>query len=143
MFRLCLLCFGALLFSLAGATTPRDPEKYFFDETFGNFQEELNLARADGKKAVLIFFEQEDCPFCHRMKTTVLNQPAVQEYYKTYFHAFRVDVEGDLDITDFQGQSTTQKDFSFKQFKVRATPVFAFSTSTANWSPATPDRPKA
>jgi thioredoxin-related protein len=126
MLRLVLLVVAALSFSLAGATAPRDPGKYFFDESFGNFQEELNLARRDGKKGVLIFFEQEDCPFCHRMKTTILNQPEVQDYYKKYFHIFSVDIEGDLDITDFQGHSTTQKDFSFKQYQVRATPVFAF-----------------
>ena len=126
MFRICLLVVSALVFAHAGASTPRDPEKHFFDETFGNFQEELSLARQDGKTALLIFFEQDDCPFCHRMKTTVLNQPEVQDYYKKYFHIFSVDIEGDLEITDFQGQSTTQKDFSFKQFKVRATPVFAF-----------------
>jgi len=126
MLRICLLVFGALVFSPAGATAPRDPDKYFFDETFGNFQEEVSLARQEGKKAVLIFFQQEDCPFCHRMKTTVLNQPEVQDYYKKYFRIFSVDIEGDLEITDFQGQSTTQKDFSFKEFRVRATPVFAF-----------------
>lgn len=126
MLRIVILAFGALALSAAGATTPRDPERYFFDETFGNFHEELDLARQDNKKAVLIFFEQESCPFCHRMKTTVLNQPEVQDYYKKYFHIFSVDIEGDLEITDFQGHPTTQKDFSFKQYKVRATPVFAF-----------------
>ena len=126
MFRLSLLLFGALLFAQAGAATPRDPEQYFFDETFGNFQEELSLARQDGKQGVLLFFQQEDCPFCHRMKTTVLNQPEVQDYYKKHFHIFSIDIEGDLEITDFQGRPTTQKEFSFKQFKVRATPVFAF-----------------
>ena len=29
-------------------------------------------------------------------------------------------------ITDFQGNSVSQKDFAFKQYRVRATPVFAF-----------------
>jgi thioredoxin-related protein len=126
MLRILPLLFGALTFLPAGAAAPRDPGKYFFDETFGNFQEELSLARQDDKKGVLIFFEQEDCPFCHRMKNTVLNQPEVQDYYKKHFHIFSVDIEGDLEITDFQGHSTTQKDFSFKQYRVRATPVFAF-----------------
>ncbi len=60
------------------------------------------------------------------MKTTVLNQPEVQDYYREYFRIFSVDIEGDLEITDFQGRTTTQKDFAFKQYKVRATPVLAF-----------------
>jgi thioredoxin-related protein len=126
MLRSILLAFVVLACSLASAAPTRDPGKYFFDETFGNFQEELGLARQAGKQGVLIFFEQEDCPFCHRMKATVLNRPEVQDYYKKHFHIFSVDIEGDLEVTDFQGQPVTQKDFAFKQYKVRATPVFAF-----------------
>ena len=124
--RISLLAILMLTCLLASAAPTRDPVKYFFDETFGNFQEELGLARQDDKRGVLIFFEQEGCPFCHRMKTTVLDQPEVQDYYKKYFHIFSVDINGGLEITDFQGHLVTQKEFAFKQYNVRATPVFAF-----------------
>jgi thioredoxin-related protein len=108
------------------ASTARDPYEFFFQETFGDFREELALARDEQKQAILVFFEQEDCPFCFRMKTTILNQPAVQDYFREHFRIFSVDIEGDLEITDFEGHQTTQKEFSFKQLNVRATPVFAF-----------------
>jgi thioredoxin-related protein len=108
------------------AAATRDPGVYFFQETFGNFQEELAQARQEGRKGVLLFFEQADCPFCHRMKTTVLNQSDVQDYYRKHFRIFSVDIEGDLEVTDFEGRTSTQKDFAFRQFQVRATPVFAF-----------------
>lgn len=104
----------------------RDPYKYFFDETWGDFSEELDIARDKGKKAILIFFEMDECPFCHRMKETVLNQPEVQAYFKEHFINISVDIEGDVEITDFQGQQMKQKDFAFKINRVRATPVFAF-----------------
>ncbi|MBD3620353.1 MAG: thioredoxin fold domain-containing protein [Chromatiales bacterium] len=124
-----LLTFLALLAWLAPALateTPRDPYQHFFQDTFGDFQEELEMARDEGKKGVLIFFEMDECPFCHRMKQYVLNQPAVQDYYRENFRIFAVDIEGDIEITDFQGNLTKQKDFAFKQNQVRATPVFAF-----------------
>jgi thioredoxin-related protein len=98
----------------------------FFDTTFGDFSEELEGARDDGKKAILIMFEMDECPFCHRMKQTVLNKPEVQKYFRDHFRIFTVDVEGDIEIVDFQGETTTEKDFAFKQNRVRATPVFAF-----------------
>lgn len=104
----------------------RDPGAYFFDQTFGDFTEELATARAEGKIGILLMFEMDECPFCHRMKTTVLNQPEVQDYFKSHFLVFPVDVEGDVEITDFQGNVAAQKDFALKQFRVRATPVFAF-----------------
>lgn len=74
----------------------------------------------------MIFFEMDECPFCHRMKETVLNQPDVQEYFRENFLLFSVDIEGDLEITDFEGNAMSQKDFAFKSNRVRATPVFAF-----------------
>ena len=110
---------------LAGAQT-RDPGEHFFQETFGDFTEELAIAKEENKKGILIFFEMDECPFCHRMKTTVLNKPEVQDWYRETFRIFSVDIEGDVDITDFAGNSTSQKDFAFKQHRVRATPVIAF-----------------
>lgn len=101
-------------------------ELEFFDTSFGDFSEELELAKEEGKAGVLIFFEMDDCPFCHRMKTTVLNQSEVVSFYKKHFKIFQVNIDGDVEMTDFQGNVTTQKDFSFKQQRVRATPVFAF-----------------
>lgn len=119
--------FLLLLISLpaAGGQT-RDPGEYFFQETFGDFQEELATAKDENKKGVLVFFEMDECPFCHRMKTMVLNKPEVQDWYRENFRIFAVDIEGDIGITDFAGNSTSQKDFAFKQHRVRATPVFAF-----------------
>jgi len=104
----------------------RDPEAFFFSESFGMFDEELANARDQGKKGVLIMFQQDECPYCHRMRTTVLNQKKVQEYYRQHFLIFHVDIEGDLEITDFSGQAMAEKDFAFKKNRVRATPVFAF-----------------
>jgi thioredoxin-related protein len=127
--RFAILIFATLLLAAApvvASAEPRDPGQYFFDQTFGDFSEELQNARDQGKHGLLLMFEMDECPFCHRMKTTVLNQPAVQDYFKAHFLIFPVDVEGDIEVTDFEGNATAQKDLALKQFRVRATPVFAF-----------------
>jgi len=115
-----------LLVANVGAVETRDPETHFFDQTFGDFSEELENARQQGKKGILIMFEMEECPFCHRMKTQVLNRKDIQDYFRRHFLIFSVDIEGDIEITDFKGNPTTMKDFAFRQFRVRATPVFQF-----------------
>ncbi len=115
-----------MLSATALCAAPRDPAQYFFDTTFGDFAEELATARAEGKKGILLMFEMDECPFCHRMKTTVLNQPEVQDYFKEHFMIFPVDIEGDIEIHDFAGNAVSQKDFALKTHRVRATPVFAF-----------------
>lgn len=118
-----LLLFTALN---TGAVETRDPDEHFFDQSLGDFSEELEVAREDGKKGILMMFEMDECPFCHRMKTTVLNRADVQDYFKEHFLIFPVDIEGDVEVTDFSGELMKEKDFAFKQFRVRATPVFAF-----------------
>ena len=114
----------------AATATPAASEtrdvKLFFDETFNDMKEELETAKTDGKKGLLIMFEMDECPFCHRMKTTVLNRSDIQDYYKENFRVISVDIEGDLELTNFSGETTTQKDFALKDFRVRATPVFQF-----------------
>lgn len=120
---------GALLLlsSLQGwCAGERDPGTHFFNQTLGDFSEELKIAREQGKSAILIMFEMDECPFCHRMKQTVLNQPEVQAFYRENFLIFPVDIEGDVEITTFKGEVTSEKDFAFKGNRVRATPVFAF-----------------
>lgn len=114
------------LVSLSYASPTKNPQDYFFDTTFGDFSEELANAKEEGKQGILVFFEMDECPFCHWMKMNVLNQTNVQEYYKKNFLIFSVDIEGDVEITNFNGENMTQKDFAFKENRVRATPVIAF-----------------
>lgn len=122
---LLLLCvFFTALNSYAAKS--KNPEEYFFDSSFGDFSEELANAKEQGKKGIMIFFEMDECPFCHWMKANVLNQANVQEYFKKNFLIFAVDIEGDVEMTNFQGKAMTQKDFAFKENRVRATPVIAF-----------------
>lgn len=118
---LLLLCSTTL-----GAEALRDPDNAFFHQSLGDFREELEIAREEGKSGVLLFFEMDECPFCARMKRDVLNRPQVQDYYREHFRIIPVDIEGDVEIVNFQGQSMAEKDFAFQVNRVRATPVFLF-----------------
>ena len=111
---------------------PHDPYKHFFNETWGNMPEELAKAKEEGKAGILVFFEMDECPFCHYMKTNVLNQPKVQEYYRQHFINVTIDIEGDIEMVNFKGATTKQKDFAFKENRVRATPVIAFFDLAGN-----------
>ncbi len=103
----------------------RDPLSYFFMPKLGDFKAELDTAKQEGKVGVLLMFELEDCPWCHRMKATILNQSDVQDWYRQHFSIFNVDAKGDTAMVDFAGKQTTEKAFAAEQ-RVRATPVFIF-----------------
>ena len=123
MTRYLMLVF-ALLASSAWAET-RDPGSYFFNPKLGDFRAELSTAREEGKAGVMLFFEMDDCPFCARMKATILNQSDVQDYYRNHFLIFPIDTKGDAPMMDFNGRETREKDFALEN-RVRATPVIAF-----------------
>lgn len=124
----------AFLFGLLGllvtagafaAGESRDPDA-FFDQTFGNLGEELSTLTKESKKALLIMFETEDCPWCHKMRATVLNQAAVQDYYRRHFRVISLDTAGDGPVMDTTGKEMPEKDYALKIHRVRATPVFVF-----------------
>lgn len=123
---LLLLSVAASSLSAKEQTTEIRDSSSFFDESLNDMEEERNTAKEEGKKGLLLMFEMDECPFCARMKKTVLNRGHVQDYFREHFRILTVDIEGDLELTDFGGNDTTQKDFSLKQFRVRATPVFQF-----------------
>lgn len=103
----------------------RNADEYFFQPKLGDLKGDLSDLRKDGKTGILLMFEMDDCPFCERMKNTVLNQSQVQDYFRQHFIIYPMDTRGDVALTDFQGKNTTEKAFSLQQ-RARATPTFIF-----------------
>ena len=111
--------------SLPALAEVRDPGEHFFHPKLGDLKEDLAAAKTDGKTGVLLMFEMDECPFCDRMKRTVLNQSPVQDYFRNYFVIYPMDVKGDVPVTDFKGKASTEKAFALEQ-RARATPAFVF-----------------
>jgi thioredoxin-related protein len=121
--RWLLLVFACL--ALPAMAESRDPHAHFFMQNMGDLKEELATAQVEGKQGVLVMFEMDACPFCARMKATILNQRVVQDYYRKHFLIYPIDVKGDTPLVDFKGKETTEKAFALEQ-RARATPVFVF-----------------
>lgn len=113
-----------LMSGLVHTADPRDPA-YFFDRHSGNLQHEAAVARYEGKSGVIVMFEQENCTWCAKMRTSVLNQAPVQDYYRKYFRILSLDIHRDVPMVDFLGRSITAKEFA-SLHQVRSTPVFIF-----------------
>jgi thioredoxin-related protein len=114
-----------MLFAAPTWAETRDPVTHFFQPKFGDLQADLQEAKKQGKKGIFLFFEMDECPFCERMKTTILNQSDVQDAFRGRFLLYSIDVNGDTEITDFQGKRMTEKAFAFAH-RVRATPALLF-----------------
>ena len=107
------------------AAATRDPRAFFFAQTFGDLPEELQQARDNGKWGMLLFFEQEGCPSCRQMMRAVLNQVAVQDWYSERFVSIAVDINGSVELRDFDGITLPSKVFAAHR-KVKTTPVLSY-----------------
>ena len=80
-----LIAAPALLVATAGAFASepelRDPDEFFFTQTFGDLREEAETARSEGKLGIMLFFEADACPYCQHMRQKVFSQREVQESY--------------------------------------------------------------
>ncbi|WP_319381639.1 thioredoxin fold domain-containing protein [Thiomicrorhabdus sp.] len=112
-----------LAFFLASLSLSAVAADSFFDETFGNYQEDLETAKEDGKKGIFMFFFMDECPFCHRMRSTIMTEPDVVKLYRDNFLTFTHDIEGSNEVVNFDGQAMTAQDLAEKVYRVRATPV--------------------
>lgn len=129
LFFLLMHCAGPGVADTA-ENAPRDPMEYFFHQSFNNLDEELEIALEENKSGIFIMFSDKDCPWCLKMKTTIMNRVDVQDYYRQHFRLLTIDIRGDTQMTDFEGNEIDEKDFAFKQHRVRATPVFMFFDTT-------------
>ncbi len=104
----------------------RDASEYFFHQSFNNLQEEAQIAGEEGKIGLFVMFNDSDCPWCQKMKISVMNQVAVQKFYRKHFRIIHLDTRGDTMMSNFDGSELAEKDYAFKIQRVRATPVFIF-----------------
>jgi thioredoxin-related protein len=129
--RVVLLATLALFLGIPNVAQPeteadsREPREFFFAQTFGDLPEELAEAREANKLGLMLFFEQEGCPYCDRMLKTILNQPEVQDWYRERFVSIAVDINGDVELTDVDGITLPSKVFA-EHRRVKTTPTISF-----------------
>jgi len=128
LFLIVALSLGAFAsFSTAIAQGPesRDPREVFFAQSFGDLPEELEEAKQAGKLGLMLFFEQEGCPYCERMMKNILNRPEVQDWYRERFVSIAVDINGDVELRDVDGITLPSKVFA-EHRRVKTTPTISF-----------------
>lgn len=97
----------------------------FFQPSFGDFREELEAARSEGKRGLMLVFEQDDCPYCRRFREQVLSRDDVRRWYRDHFAVLAVDVLGAVAVTDVNGEGTDERGLA-RRYAVRATPTLVF-----------------
>lgn len=94
----------------------------FFIPKFGDYQSDAVEAKKAGKVGMLLFFEWDECPYCQKMRKTVLTKTRVQQTFNRYFSPIAVDIVGGVEVTFFDGKIMSEKAIA-KHYNIRATPT--------------------
>ncbi len=101
----------------------------WFSLTFKDVGEDLEAAREEGKRLVLIF-EQRGCVYCRKMHEVVLSDPEVRDYIKANYKVVQYNLFGDEEVTDLDGEVLTEKKAA-RKWGVVFTPTVVFLPETA------------
>jgi thioredoxin-related protein len=101
----------AALIVPAGATTLGEDglhKEDWFAITFRNIAEDIETAKAEGKRLVLVY-EQRGCIYCRKMHEKLLSDPEVADFIKTHFKVVQYNMFGDEEVTDLDDEVLTEK----------------------------------
>ena len=93
-------------------------------DTFKDLREDLDEANAEGRRLVL-FFEQRGCIYCSAMHEKVFSDPDISAYIDENFFVVQLNLHGDIEVTDFDGESLSEKDMA-RKWRVLFTPNIVF-----------------
>ena len=134
LFTFVTLLVGFSIFNLAVANGKLLPspvigedglyQQKWFHESFLDLKEDLIEAKSANKRFV-VFWEQKGCPYCKRTHEVNLRIPRIVKYISENFVVVHLNIWGDKEVTDFDGEVTTEKKLAEK-WAVRFTPTIQF-----------------
>ena len=125
-------CLGVVSHSLKASEQLPMPEvnedgvytQTWFLESFLDLREDLLESRANGKH-LAILWEQRGCPYCKETHAVNLRVPKIVNYIKNNFNIIQLNLWGDKEVTDFDGEVTTEKKLA-RKYKIQFTPTMQF-----------------
>ncbi|MDG2339912.1 MAG: thioredoxin family protein [Paracoccaceae bacterium] len=96
-------------------------------DTFLDLREDLDEANSEGKRLAIIV-EQRGCIYCRKMHEDVFPVPEIDSIISENYFVVQLNMFGDLEVTDFDGEVLTEKEAMFK-WGVNFTPTLMFFPS--------------
>lgn len=102
--------------------------KPWFAVTFLDMAEDLETATAEGKRLAIVV-EQTGCIYCRKMHEELLTDPEVADFIKEHFMVVQLNMFGDREVTDLDGEAMTERE-AIRKWAVTFTPTIIFMPET-------------
>jgi thioredoxin-related protein len=103
--------------------------KPWFLESLLDLNDDLKDATDKGKRFV-VMWELKGCPYCKKIHEINLADPQIENFIKDRFEVLQLNIIGQREVTDFDGQRLPEKEFA-KKYGARYTPTFQFFPDSA------------
>lgn len=127
-FLLFALCLGIVFPAAAKKAEMRGIGQFtipeWFKTSFLDLKEDATEAGRQGKR-LLVYFGQDGCPYCAALFNNNFSQKHIVDYTRKHFDAIDINMWGDRSVTDFSGETLSEKEFAAKH-KVWFTPTILF-----------------
>ena len=114
----------ALLFvALASGASSQEHPRWFAQSLLILPEEIADAARE--KKRVVLYFEQDGCPYCKRMVEVTFRDPAVAKRMQERFVPIALNIWGDREVTAPGGEAMSEKQLT-RSLRIQFTPTMIF-----------------
>lgn len=96
----------------------------WFLESLLELADDLSAATAANKR-LAIMWELRGCPYCKKTHLVNFAVPEIERFVKERFDILQLNIIGDREVTDFDGEQLPEKRLAAK-YGVRFTPTFQF-----------------
>jgi len=100
----------------------------WFLNTFLDLREDIAESADEGKQLVIIW-EQRGCPYCREMHVVNFRIPEIVDYIKANFNIVQLNLWGDRDVTDVDGEVISEKELA-RKYRIQFTPTLQFFPKT-------------
>jgi thioredoxin-related protein len=96
----------------------------WFAESFLEFPQDVKEAAQDGKR-LMLYFWQDGCPACRKMKETTFADRAIVDQTRRHFVAVALNVHGERELRWTDGRTMREKSLA-RALNIRGTPTLLF-----------------
>ena len=96
----------------------------WFAESFLEFPQDVKEAAGDGKR-LMLYFWQDGCPSCRRMKETTFADPAIIKATRAKFVPVAINTFGERELVWTDGRRMREKELA-RGLGIRGTPTLLF-----------------
>ena len=90
----------------------------WFKVSFLDLKEDLDEALSNNKKGLIIYYGQSLCPYCKAHLNNNWGQKDILSYTLKHFDVIAINVRGQKQVVDFDGNEYTEKQFSVKELRI-------------------------